>query len=279
MAIADEIAAKETQPVNSVAKAFSALPSSPRGKSATQSTSRPSPSQISSSFQPAASYACFSCGNSDHVRSKCKFRNAVCRHCKLRGHIDRVCKKGGVNVMGFEEEPPQEQLYEEDELYVVYDVHAMCRSEIFVPLKIEDQDCLMQLDTGCALSLAPITFVKQVCPDIEMKSTNVVLSTCTGETVRSLGEAHVKVEYMGSQHTLHLLIVHEGTSALFGRNWLADVKLDWKNLPGLNHVRPLPCRPSAHPETPGNQTLASVLEKYSELFQPNLDVTRGILSC
>ena len=140
MAITDEIAAKETlqvqqqqlpQPINSVVNEFLALPSSPRGKSATQSTPRPSPSQISSSFQPPASYACFSSGNSDHVRSKCKFRNAVCRHCKLRGHIARMCKKGGVNVMGFEEEPPQEQLSEEDELYVVYDVHAISRSEIY----------------------------------------------------------------------------------------------------------------------------------------------------
>ena len=69
-----------------------------------------------------------------------------------------------------------------------------------------------------------------------MKFTNVVLSTYTGETVRPLGEAHVKVEYMGSQQPLPLLIVHEGTSALFGRNWLTDVKLDWKNLLGLNYV-------------------------------------------
>ena len=111
--------------------------------------------------------------------------------------------------MGFEEEPPQK------ELYVVY-VHGMSISEISVPLKIEDQDCLMQLDTRCALYLAPISFVKQVCPDIEMKSTNLVLSTYTGKTVRPLGEAHVKVEYMGSQHTLPLLIVHEGTGVLFG---------------------------------------------------------------
>ena len=104
--------------------------------------------------------------------------------------------------MGFDEEPPQEQLLEEDELHVVYDVHAMSRSEISVPLKIEDQDCLMQLDTGCELSFTPITFVKELCPDIEMKSSNVVLATYTGETVRPLGVAHVKVEYMGSQHTL-----------------------------------------------------------------------------
>ena len=59
-----------------------------------------------------------------------------------------------------------------------------------------------------------------------MKPSNVVLSTYTGETVRPLGEAHVSVEYMGSQHTLPLLVVREGTTALFGRNWLSDVKLD-----------------------------------------------------
>ena len=44
-----------------------------------------------------------------------------------------------VNVMGFEEESPLEQLTEEDELYVLYDIHAMPRSEISVPLKIEDK--------------------------------------------------------------------------------------------------------------------------------------------
>ena len=91
------------------------------------------------------------------------------------GHIARVCKKGGVNTMSFEEEFPQEQLSDEDELYVVYDVNAMSRSEICVPLKIENNDCSMQLDTGCALSLAAITFVKQVCPNVEMKPSTVVL--------------------------------------------------------------------------------------------------------
>ena len=47
----------------------------------------------------------------------------------------------------------------------MYDVNAMARSEISVPLKIENNGCHMQLDTGCALSLAPVTFFKEVCPD------------------------------------------------------------------------------------------------------------------
>ena len=62
-----------------------------------------------------------------------------------------------------------------------------------MPLKIENNDCHMQLDTGCALSLAPATFFKEVCPNVEMEPTNVVLSTYTGETVHPLGEAHVNV--------------------------------------------------------------------------------------
>lgn len=118
--------------------------------------------------------------------------------------------------MGFEEESFQEKLSDDDELFIVYD--AMCRSEISVPLKIENNDCHMQLDTGCALFLAPLTFLKQVCLEAEVKPTRVVLSTYTGATVHSLGEVQVKLEYMGSQHTLPLLILREGTMALFGRN-------------------------------------------------------------
>ena len=58
--------------------------------------------------------------------------------------------------------------------------------------------------------------------------------------MRPLGEAYVKVEYSGLQHSLPLLVVQEGTSALFGCNCLMDIKLDyWRNLPGLNHIGPI----------------------------------------
>ena len=90
-----------------------------------------------------------------------------------------------------EGELTEEPLLEEDELLMVYDVNAISRAEISVPLKIPNNDCNMQLDTGCALSLAPVSFFKRVCPDVDMQATNVVVSTYTGETVRPLGEAYV----------------------------------------------------------------------------------------
>ena len=159
VAIADEVAAKETMQVQ---QQLSQPVRQPRDNSRIRPSARQVLRQTSTSSPQATSYACFSCGNTDHLRSKCKFRNAVCRNCNTRGHIPRVCKKGGVNAMCIEEESPEEQLSDEDELFVVYDVNAMVRSEISVPLKIENNDCHMQLDTGCALSLAPATLFKEV---------------------------------------------------------------------------------------------------------------------
>ena len=104
-----------------------------------------------------------------------------------------------------DEEPSDE----ETQLFTVYDVNTVTRSEISIDLKIENVVCSMQLDTGCALSLAPLSFVRKICPKIDMKPTNVVLSTFTGETVCPLGEAFVKVDYSGIQKTLPLIVVKE----------------------------------------------------------------------
>lgn len=92
------------------------------------------------------------------------------------------------------------------------------------PLKLTyTYRCFIQLDTGCPLSLPSISFFKNVCPNVEVKLTKIVLSTYSGKTVRLLEKAFVKVKYSGKLKTLPLLVVQEGTSALFGRTWLVDV--------------------------------------------------------
>ena len=207
MAIADEIAAKESvqvqqplphiQSVNSVSKNSAASSSSSVDSVSKNSAVCPSSggnSRVTPSLRqgvhpnlPLAtqsnSYACFSCGNAGHGRSNCRFRNATFRNCSTKGHIARACRKNGVNAVCGEGELTKGPLFEEDELFLVYDVNAISRAEISDPLKIPNNDSNILLDTGCVLSLAPMSSFKRVYPDVDMQPTNVVLSTYTGETV------------------------------------------------------------------------------------------------
>ena len=149
MAIADDIAVKEsvqvqqqpTQSVNSVSKNSAVSPPS-GGNSHVPPSLRQGIRPNSSSPPQSNSYTCFSCGN------------ATCRNCNTRGHIARACKKNGVNAVCVEDELTEEPLLEEDKLYMVYDVNAISRSEISVPLKIQNwtlqhYDELFQLELGC----------------------------------------------------------------------------------------------------------------------------------
>ena len=141
VAIAYETAGKETvqveqqSQVNIISRTKSSSVTSPTtGASRARQLSQPS------SHQPS-SYACYSCGKADHSRSKCKFRNSICRSCNARGHIARVCKKGRVSVLSVGEDFDEEPSDEETQLYTAYDVNTVTRSEISVDLK--DRCCLL----------------------------------------------------------------------------------------------------------------------------------------
>ena len=223
------------------------------------------------------SYQCFSCGKTDHNRAKCRFRNAVCNKCHRKGHIAKMCHSKHVNLVS--EEDTEEIMHDGDthdkELYTLHDVNSMSH-QILVPVKIHGTELDMQLDTGCALSLAPKAFYDEYCSHCPLKPTTKLLSTYTGERVKPLGECEVQLEYGSSTYSLPLLILRDGVCALFGRNWLKDVKLDWKALPGLHYIRPLNSESGANaPKPTGTRDLGQLLEKYQTLFDNQLGVYNG----
>ena len=58
----------------------------------------------------------------------------------------------------------------------------------------------------------------------------MVLKTYTNETVSVLGEIDVKVCYGKQELYLPLIIVKGSGPALFGRNWLSKITLDWERI-------------------------------------------------
>ena len=99
------------------------------------------------------------------------------------------------------EELLEEKLPEEDELYVVDAIYAISRLKSRATEDWRQGLSDVVRHWVCVIS-RPYYFREEVCPGVEMKSTKLVLLTYKAETVRPLGEAHMKVEYIGSQYTL-----------------------------------------------------------------------------
>ena len=228
---------------------------------------------------------CYSCGEKGHQRNRCRHRDKICNKCNKQGHISKACKRPNVSTINAESDEIHDEIQDDsrddrfnysEELYTVNDVNSVTKKDIVVPVRIGDKNLQMQLDTGCAYSLAPKTFYDKYCSNIPLNPTSLLLSTYTGETIYPLGEANVKLEISGKQYILPLIIVPQGTNPLFGRNWLTEVRLDWSNLPGLKHIQQVP------PTTTCNYshsmemfTLDSVLHKYNGLFKSSLGCYNG----
>ena len=272
VAIADEVASKETLEVQNDAK-----PGDESVHSMGNSRNLLNQQNRKPSLPPfqKSSYTCYSCGSTEHSRNQCRFRNVVCSRCKRTGHIARVCKKGNTQNNHVEQRLDSDAVFLEEDLFTVFDVNSLFTSEISVPVQIENEECCMQLDTGCALSLAPMAFYEKFCSHIPLTPTAVKLSTYTGEKIQPLGKINVTVTYAGTEYSLPLLVVPQGCGALFGRNWLRHIKLDWNKLPGIESQVPCPARARCAEITDNNKTLEGLLSQYDELFEPQLGCYTG----
>ena len=252
-------------------------PPGKRQYSSPGATSKDSKSSSAHSKSNAHSfkYKCYSCGKSDHKRADCKYKDATCRNCSLKGHIASVCRQKSVHNMHANDD---DQYYGSDsdssEMYFV-DCHNVSEnSQITVPLQIQGNSVNMQLDTGCAITTVPKSFYDQYCDGLKLEPTDVVLNTYSGEKLYPLGAVDVNVRYDQNQYTLPLIVTKEGTTALFGRNWLKCVKLNWRDLPGVNYIKP-GSRQSVKLPDISEKSVAEVVNKYSELFEDSLGCYKG----
>ena len=90
---------------------------------------------------------------------------------------------------------------------------------------MNDHPLTMEVDTGAAVSLAPESAVASLISTGELKSSNVVLKTYTGEQIPVKGTLSVNVKYGQQQHkNLKLLVVAGSGPSLMGRDWLKFVQ-------------------------------------------------------
>ena len=121
----------------------------------------------------------------------------------------------------------------------------------------------MEIDTGASLSLiskATYDKLQSSAALPPLKTEQIKLRTYTGEEISVLGSISVTVQSETCTCTLPLLVVEGDDTSLIGRNWLTELRLDWKAVHAISL----------------NHSLESILEQNKEIFQQGLGKIKGI---
>ena len=113
----------------------------------------------------------------------------------------------------------------------------------------------MEFDTGAAVSTMSEQQQRDIFLEAQLQPSQVVVQTYTAESVMVVGVLPVRVPYKGKEYELSLVIVRGNRPALFSRNWLSKVRLDWHSITFHTVLSP---------------ELERVLQKYEVVFREEL---------
>ena len=140
---------------------------------------------------------CFRCGREGHISNSKKrpptARNKECRKCKRLGHFAAVCRSKDVDESAGAQSKPNErgsplkskrkhharyvaedsEDESEDEVMGIYTVQG--KNPVRVPMTLEDQDVLMQLDTGACVSIIPKSLFEEHFNHLPIHPSSVIL--------------------------------------------------------------------------------------------------------
>ena len=236
---------------------------------------------------PANVY-CHRCGSHNHGPQACRFIKERCRFCQKMGHIERVCrnkeresekerqrgKRRRVNELDLSKGEGQEEKSEGDiPLYWGEEEKGLKQWKsgrpISVKVVIKGIPIWMELDTGAAVSLLPFPDYQAKFKHIPLRKTRTRLKTYTGEQVVPKGQIVVNVVKDSCKITLPLVVVEGKGPPLLGRNWLANIPINWQ------HIK----SPSSVPKCASSnvtERLNTLLAKYPRLWKEGLEAAVGI---
>lgn len=179
-------------------------------------------------FTPKRGKSCFRC-NGDHNPQSCYYRDKECFKCHKKGHSKHACrsqrKYKSIHIINDSPDSNGDQIYIKT---LEMDINSMSRSDdgIKITPLVNSVSLEMELDTGAGVSVIPEKIFKEKFPNVEMKPSDTVLKTYTGQRIKPVGLAEVSVRYQNQSKNLKLYIVKKVRVTLFGRDWLKHITLN-----------------------------------------------------
>ena len=210
-------------------------------------------------------FVCYRCNGMNHRPNNCKFIDVICHNCNKRGHIRKACKSAVKS-----KQRPQKKIHavhnercsgDDDYLGINCVKNKNAQDSIWITPNVNGNEIKMELDTGSAVSIIPVLDYKKYFENEKLESAKITLKTYSGELLIPKGYINVQVKYNGQCESLKLYVVQKGGTALFGREWLKKINLDWKNLKWINKI-------SVSENTSENLDL--LLKEYSNVFSDGI---------
>jgi len=88
----------------------------------------------------------------------------------------------------------------------------------------------MEMDTGSAVTLVSEHTFKNKWSDTPLQTSSVKLCTYSNESLQVLEQIEANVQYNKQKAQLLLIVVEGNGPSLFGRDWLSQIRLDWKKI-------------------------------------------------
>ena len=225
---------------------------------------------------PSAQKECYRCKGKNHSASDCYFKDSKCHKCNKTGHIQKACraswpaqeKKGAQNKRG--QKITTGYVHAEGaevDMFPVMNADDAGRQPFSVDFEIDAVHVLMEIDTGAAVSIIPETVYERSFSHVPLEGVSVKLKTYTGQPIPVRGQFTAKVTYEDQTADLPLLVVKGKGPSLCGRNWLKQIRLNWKTIKTVSEHRQPPEPPKSIPE---------VIAKYSEVFRDELGTLKDI---
>ena len=180
--------------------------------------------------------SCYRClGNHDH--KSCPYKKEKCHHCNKTGHIVRVCKSKKRETQAAR--PPVNYVDSDDgdsdDYLGSLEVNNVSDKDhvIWVSPEVQGRMIKMELDTGLAVSVLPYKQYKEHFGHEKLAKSLATLKTYTGEKITPKGKMKCNVRFKSQEKELTLLVVETPGPALFGRDWLSKIQLDWDAIKAL----------------------------------------------
>ncbi len=184
---------------------------------------------------------CYRCGGR-HLARDCRFKEADCHACGKRGHISRACRSEKPPTQKKGDRPGKEKtaaaynVVEEDgedpeEVYTMFQLTQSRSDPLYLTVTVNQKQIQMEIDTGAAVSIISEETYQRIWEKDQaprIQPAKLKLRTYTGEEVAVAGRLQVEVKHGSQQVKLPLVLVRGQGPSLLGRDWLVQLKLDWK---------------------------------------------------